>query len=100
MADAPADPLRFADRFAIGELVADYASCVDRRELERLVELFTADGELVLYANGEEAQPTAVRSGRDELREAMQSLRRYDLTAHHLAQHRIRFRPPGEDGAP
>jgi hypothetical protein len=99
MAGAPADPLRFVDRFAIGELVADYAHGVDRLELDRLVELFTVAGELHVHGAGEHAPATGVRIGREEILAAMRSLERYEVTAHHLAQHRVRFVPP-VDGAP
>jgi hypothetical protein len=100
MSETPPDPLRFVDRVGLRELVDQYAQCVDRLDLERLVTLFAADGVLAVHGVGETMPPTAVRTGPDEIRAAMQSLRRYEITAHHLAQHAVRFVPAAAAGAP
>lgn len=80
--------LDLADRQALTDLVARYALAVDTRDFADLHQVFVADATL--------DTGRAVRSGIDEITDAMQGLLRYESTSHVLGQHVVR---PDGDGA-
>ena len=75
------------DRLALRDLVEHYALHVDRRALDDLVELFTADGVLVVPRPPDTLTPTHERRGRDAIRTAMSALERYAFTLHAVVGH-------------
>ena len=92
------DPLRLADRLALRELVEDYAHHVDHLELAEVAALFTPDG-LLEITTRDGVTAAVERRGRDAIAAAMEGLRRYGVTAHHLAQQSLRFDPADPDRA-
>ena len=76
-----------ADVAALRALVERYALSVDRRELDRLVELFVPDAVLVVPRPPESLTPTIERRGQDEIRSAMARLDRYAATLHAVVGH-------------
>ena len=98
MSGGAPDPLRLADRLALRELVEAYAHRVDRLDLAGVGDVFTPDGVLeITHHDG--AAPTVERRGRPEIVAAMEGLRRYGVTAHHLAQQSLTFAADDPDGA-
>ena len=65
----------------IRSLALDYAEGVDRRRFDAVAELFLESGTL--------EPPGALRSGRRDIAAALEGLRRYSGTFHHLGQHRV-----------
>lgn len=65
----------------IRSLAIRYAEAVDRRRFEAAAELFIDSGTL--------EPPGALRTGRGEIAAALEGLRRYTGTFHHLGQHRV-----------
>jgi ketosteroid isomerase-like protein len=47
-------PTEAADRLAIRELVEAYAHCVDRRDTDGQMSLFTEDSHFVVYMNAKD----------------------------------------------
>jgi len=84
--------VRLEDRLALQELVQAYAHFVDRREFDSLVLLFSPDAILAGY-DGDPLgkEPLYQRHGRDQIKEAMHGLLRYESTHHMLGQHMIAF---------
>ena len=80
-----------ADRAAIRRLVEGYAHGCDRREPESVAALFTEDGRLEIYEEGDPdlARSARVRTGREEIAAALTRLSRYDVTTHLLGQHTV-----------
>jgi hypothetical protein len=77
-----------ADRLAIKELVDAYAHDADRREPEKQANLFTVDGVLKNYNNGEPGKnkPVSELRGRAALRAGFEFLKKYDATTHFNGQ--------------
>ena len=65
----------------IRSLAIEYAEGVDRRRFDAVAELFLESGTL--------EPPGALRSGRRDIAAALEGLRRYSGTFHHLGQHRV-----------
>ena len=65
----------------IRSLAIEYAEGVDRRRFDAVAELFLESGTL--------EPPGALRSGRRDIAAALEGLRRYSGTFHHLGQRRI-----------
>jgi ketosteroid isomerase-like protein len=81
-----------ADRVALGELVAAYAHHVDRLDPDAIAELFCVDGVLAIYdGDPSRVEPDRVRTGRQEIAEAMRNLSRYDVTTHFLGQQSLQL---------
>jgi uncharacterized protein (TIGR02246 family) len=78
------DSSEIADRLEIQDLVARYASRVDRRDLDGVAELFTEDGAL-LSPQGSDGEMRE-RRGRGQIAEAMRALERYRATTHLVGQ--------------
>jgi hypothetical protein len=72
------ESLNVDDRLALADLAARYAAAVDLRDFERLREVFVADCRL--------DTGRSVRSGIDEVIDAMQGLLRYEATSHLVGQ--------------
>lgn len=70
-----------ADRQALVDLAASYATAVDDRDFERLRAVFVPDAVLVT--------PLGERHGIDRIVEVMAGLRRYEATVHRLGQQTI-----------
>lgn len=97
-ADPGADAVRLGDRLALRELVEAYARGVDRLDIDAVVALFTPDGTLeITHRDG--AAPAALREGREAIAAALEGLRRYGVTAHHLAQQSLWFDADDPDRA-
>ncbi|HEX6475929.1 MAG TPA: nuclear transport factor 2 family protein [Acidimicrobiales bacterium] len=73
---------QIVDRLALRELSDRYASAVDRRDVEALVELFTDGAELSVYDPAHAEAPSRVRRGRPELAEIPRLIARYPKTFH------------------
>ena len=71
-----------ADRLVIRELIDAYAHCVDRRDVEDQMSLFTADTEFLVYMDSRNAIPTQEIRGRDGLRPVFENLNTYEATTH------------------
>jgi uncharacterized protein (TIGR02246 family) len=72
-----------ADRGALRDLVDAYARHVDRRDVEAVAALFTADGHLVSRLHNAAAAAPIVRRGRQEIAAALLAgLDRYTATTH------------------
>jgi ketosteroid isomerase-like protein len=80
-----------ADRQDITDVLNAYCECLDRMDLDALVELFTADCS-VDYGTGPWLQST----GRDALRRNLQELWRWSRTSHHLSNVSIEIAREGE----
>ena len=65
----------------IRSLAIEYAEGVDRRRFDAVAELFLESGTL--------EPPGALRSGRRDIAAALEGLRRYSGTFHHLGQRRV-----------
>ncbi len=63
--------LSLADRLAVSELVHRYAAAVDDRDVESVIGLFAADGELVLPEPPDVLDPVRFHRGPAALREAL-----------------------------
>ncbi|WP_214412807.1 nuclear transport factor 2 family protein [Sphaerisporangium fuscum] len=72
------------DRVLLRELVDRYASAVDRRLPERVVALFTEDGELLVHGPGDE-EPRRSYRGRPAIARALTGLARFQATSHLVA---------------
>lgn len=73
------------DRERIRALCSAYAFAVDRRDFERLRELFLPDARLAIYAG--EPAPEALRfeaRGHDAILRALRGVERYAVTTHQL----------------
>ncbi|GJM39048.1 MAG: hypothetical protein DHS20C19_24150 [Acidimicrobiales bacterium] len=80
--------LDLADRQALTDLVARYALAVDTRDFADLHQVFVPDATL--------DTGRAVRTGMDQITDAMQGLLRYESTSHLLGQQVVQ---PTDDGA-
>jgi ketosteroid isomerase-like protein len=80
-----ADWKQLLDREAIRALCSAYAFAVDRRDFDRLGELFLDDARLAIYAG--EPAPEALRFealGREAILRALRGTLRYAVTTHQL----------------
>ncbi|MFA1538484.1 nuclear transport factor 2 family protein [Actinomadura monticuli] len=76
--------LGFADRVALGDLVARYALHADRREIDAMGELFTEDAVLVLPDAPDELDPVRTFTGRSEIAATLSVLNGIPVTVHAL----------------
>ena len=74
------------DRFAIRQLVDEYALAVDTRDGDRFAALFAADGSLAVL-EPEEETPSLVYSGHEELRTVVELVATFSVTYHVMANH-------------
>ena len=74
--------LRTSDRLAVADLVHLYASAVDDRRFDDVVELFTATAELRLPDPPRSLEPVRRHHGRDGVRAAMAALASVTRTEH------------------
>lgn len=74
--------LALSDRLAVADLVHVYASAVDDRRFDDVVELFAEDAELRLPDPPEVLEPTRRLHGRDGVRSAMAALTAVTRTEH------------------
>jgi ketosteroid isomerase-like protein len=77
-------PVSPADRAALSDLVARYALDVDRRQLDRVAELFTEDGVLLLPAPPTSMAPVIPHRGRAAVRRALSAVAEVPQTFHAL----------------
>lgn len=82
-------PTEQADRLAIRGLVDAYAHCADRRDAHGQKSLFTEDTHLVVYMDGQGADPTQILDGREALTPVFDDLNRYQATMHFNGQSTI-----------
>jgi uncharacterized protein (TIGR02246 family) len=75
-----------SDRAELRSLVEAYARGADRREPAAISALFTEDGTLVIFREVDPSTPAMVRTGRDEIADAMNSLNRWEVTTHFVGQ--------------
>lgn len=77
-----------ADRVAIRNLIDAWGHCADRRLAKRQSELFTDNGIVEIYQNGEPGtiEPVAIRNGRAEIEVAVGTLKQYTATTHFTGQ--------------
>jgi hypothetical protein len=86
------------DRTAIYDLSARYASTADRREFEKLRDIFTPDGTLGAYfGDPTTVEPLFKVAGVDNIIQAFSALHRYESTFHFVGQQLIH--ELGKDGA-
>jgi SnoaL-like domain len=78
-----------SDRLALRALVDEYAGSVDRRDFDRVGELFIETATLAAYLNSPDAAPQYERRGRDEIVAAISKIARYDSTTHVVGQQRL-----------
>jgi hypothetical protein len=72
---------------ALGELGVRYARYVDRREFEKLAELFTPDASIAVFPGDPEThQALYAMAGLAQIQQAFQLLRRYQGTFHFVGQ--------------
>ncbi|HEU5033213.1 MAG TPA: nuclear transport factor 2 family protein [Mycobacteriales bacterium] len=69
------------------ELAERYAAAVDRADAAAVAQLFTPDGELVLFMQPGAAEPTGIRRGRAEIETALGALSSYRATHHTISSH-------------
>ncbi len=93
--DAGPRSLRGRDEGALLALSVAYAAAVDARDGDGLAELFVAEGELVVPRYPSDLRPVVTRSGHDALRRVAETLRRYHLTFHLVAN--ARFEVEGDE---
>lgn len=74
--------LSLADRVAVSELVHRYAAAVDDRNIETVIELFAADGELVLPEPPDVLNPVRSHRGPAALRDALSAATSVGRTHH------------------
>ena len=74
--------LNIHDRLALSDLVHLYASAVDDRRFDDVVELFTETAELRLPDPPKSLEPVRRQHGRDGVRQAMAALAGVDRTEH------------------
>ena len=74
--------LRTADRLAVADLVHIYASAVDDRRFDDVVELFTENAELRLPDPPRSLEPVRCHRGRDGVRAALAALVAVTRTEH------------------
>jgi ketosteroid isomerase-like protein len=72
------------DRVALSDLVHRYASYVDARDFDRLVDLFTDDAVLVVPEPPRTLEPDIERHGRDDIRQAVEGVLRAVRTVHQI----------------
>ncbi|MEW2352170.1 nuclear transport factor 2 family protein [Spirillospora sp. NPDC029432] len=77
--------LGVVDRVVLGDLVARYALCTDRRRMDDLADLFTEDATLVLPDPPKELAPVRAFTGREEIAASFSSLNDVPVTFHALA---------------
>jgi uncharacterized protein (TIGR02246 family) len=73
------------DRGEIRELVERYAGAADRGDGEAVAELFTEDGELVMWLDPGRPDPASHRRGQAEIAAAINKIRDYHATHHSIA---------------
>ena len=74
------------DRFAIRQLVDEYAIAVDSRDGERFAALFAAGGKLAVYEPDEQT-PSLVYTGREELLTVVELVASFSVTYHVMTNH-------------
>lgn len=77
--------LTVADRLALTDLVHRYAAGIDETDLDTVVGLFTADGELVLPDPPDVLTPVRSHRGPQALRTALAAATRVGRTHHSIA---------------
>ncbi len=93
-------PARVEDRLALRQLVEAYAHAADRRKNEMSASLFTEDGLLAIFDGDPEGkEPNRTRRGRQQIADAMVSLKRYSSTTHIVGQQSVEFDPADADRA-
>ncbi|GCE02372.1 nuclear transport factor 2 family protein [Embleya hyalina] len=97
-ADSPAahTPSRLRDRSELRDVVQTYAHGADRRKPDLVASMFTPEGRLVIHRDPGSTEPPAVRAGRAEIARALESLDRYPVTTHLIANQLITFAPDGD----
>jgi len=83
-------PISASDRIAIGDLVVEYARCVDRRDYSGLARLF-APSSRIGTSYGDSSSPVRWSTGGEEFAELVKSGHaQYRVTSHFLGQHSVR----------
>jgi uncharacterized protein (TIGR02246 family) len=70
------------DGWEIRQLIERYANGADRADGEAVASLFAEDGELVIWLDPQNAQPTSTRKGHADIAEAIGRLDEYRATQH------------------
>jgi uncharacterized protein (TIGR02246 family) len=76
-----------ADGWEIRQLVERYASAADRGDGETVGNLFTEDGEFVMWLDPDSMDPTSHRRGRTQIAAAIDRIRDYSHTHHTIGSH-------------
>ncbi|BBX08189.1 nuclear transport factor 2 family protein [Mycolicibacterium aichiense] len=76
--------LSVPDRLALSDLVHRYAAAVDDRDVETVIGLFAADGELILPEPPEMLTPARSHRGPDAIREALAAATSVGRTHHSI----------------
>ena len=79
-------PGEAADRLAVRELVEAYAHCVDRRDANGQMSLFTEDTHFLVFMDAKDRKPTWELRSRDALAAVFADLNKYDATTHFVGQ--------------
>lgn len=73
------------DQWEIRRVVERYAQAVDQADSAAVAALFTEDGELELWMDPTQREPTGLYRGRDEIAKAVSAIKRYRVTHHTIA---------------
>jgi uncharacterized protein (TIGR02246 family) len=74
-----------SDHWELRLLVEHYCAAADRADGEAASELFTEDGEFLMWLDPDLEDPTSHRRGRDEIAAAINRIRDYGATHHSIA---------------
>ncbi|HVU60568.1 MAG TPA: SgcJ/EcaC family oxidoreductase [Mycobacteriales bacterium] len=77
------------DRWEIRLLVEHYASAADRADGAAASELFTDDGEFLMWLDPNVEDPTSHRRGHEEIAAAIDRIRDYSHTHHTIGSHAV-----------
>jgi uncharacterized protein (TIGR02246 family) len=74
-----------SDQWELRLLVEHYCAAADRADGEAAAELFTEDGEFLMWLDPDLEDPTSHRRGRSEIAAAINRIRDYGATHHSIA---------------